>query len=121
MVFEQCPYRYKLQHLDRIPDLQPKTAADRGTAIHQEAEDYVLSKGDFTTNLRHFKADLTALREHANKGRVTCEEEWGFDRDWKPTDWKRAWLRLKCDAVLHLDANMWQSLTTKPANDSAMR
>lgn len=103
LVYEQCPYRFKLQHLDKIPDLQPKTAADRGTQIHQEAEDYVLNKGDLTTNLRHFKADLTALRDHANKGRVTCEEEWGFDRDWKPTDWKRAWLRLKCDAVLHLN------------------
>lgn len=102
-VFESCPYRYKLQHIDRVPDLQPKTAADRGTAIHQEAEDYVTGKSDFTHNLRFFKADLTALREHHAKGRVICEEEWAFDRNWHVTDWKAGWLRLKCDGVCHLN------------------
>lgn len=105
LVFEQCPYRYKLQHLDKIPDLQPKTAADRGTAIHQEAEDYVLSKGNLTHNLRHFEQDLAALRTYADKGLVVCEEEWGFDRDWRISDWKLAWLRLKCDAVCWLTKN----------------
>lgn len=104
LVFESCPYRAKLQWIDKVPDLQPKTAADRGTAIHQEAEDYVLGKSGFTHNLRHFEDDLAALAAHAREGRVTCEEEWGFDRDWKVADWKRAWLRLKCDAVCHLSA-----------------
>lgn len=103
LVYEQCPYRFKLQFMDRIPDLQPKTAADRGTQIHQEAEDYVLGKGDFTSNLRHFKADFLALKSHADQGRVTCEEEWAFDRDWAVSSWKSGWLRLKCDAVLHLN------------------
>lgn len=101
-VFESCKYHSKLARLDRVPDLQPKTAADRGTAIHQEAEDYVTGKGSFTNNLRFFKDDLTALAAHWTAGRVTCEEEWGFDRDWKVTDWKSAWLRLKLDAACHL-------------------
>ena len=101
--YEQCAYRAKLQWLDKIPDLQPKTAADRGTQIHQEAEDYVLGKGDFTHNLRFFKADFVALRAHNNEGRVTCEEEWGFDAQWGVSVWREAWLRLKCDAVCFLD------------------
>lgn len=101
--YEQCAYRAKLQWLDKIPDLQPKTAADRGTQIHQEAEDYVLGKGDFTHNLRFFKADFAALRSHNDEGRVTCEEEWGFDREWRVSGWREAWLRLKCDAVCFLD------------------
>jgi hypothetical protein len=105
LVFEQCPYHYKLQHLDRIPDLQPKTAADRGTAIHQEAEDYVTGKSPITHNLRHFVPDLTALAKHHNQGRVICEEEWGFDHNWAPCEWKLAWLRLKCDAVCWLAQN----------------
>lgn len=103
-VYEQCAYRAKLSWLDKIPDTQPKTAADRGTAIHQEAEDYVTEKNDFTSNLRHFKIDFDALKRHANEGRVVCEEEWGFDRNWNVSDWKRAWLRLKCDAVCFLDS-----------------
>lgn len=103
-VFRECKYRAKLQKLDKVPDLQPKTAADRGTAIHQEAEDYVVGKAPSTTNLRHFTTDLTALQRHHAEGRVVCEQEWGFDRDWNVAPWKSAWLRLKCDAVCHLDA-----------------
>ena len=101
--FESCKYRAALQWRDKVPDLQPKTAADRGTQIHQEAEDYVCGKAAFTNNLRFFKQDLTALATHYKNGRVVCEEEWGFDDKWRVTDWKTAWLRLKCDAVCHLD------------------
>lgn len=102
--YEQCAYRAKLQWLDKIPDNQPKTAADRGSQIHQEAEDYVIGKGEFTSSLRHFKTDFASLRSHADKGRVICEEEWGFDRDWRVSGWREAWLRLKCDFVCFLDS-----------------
>lgn len=101
-VFEQCEHRAKLQWLDKIPDLQPKPAADRGTAIHQEAEDYVRGKIALTRNLKDFAVDLAALAGHFREGRVVCEEEWGFDRDWAVAPWNSAWLRLKCDAVCHL-------------------
>lgn len=101
-VFESCKYHSKLARLDKVPDLQPKTAADRGTAIHQEAEDYVTGKSGFTSNLRFFKDDLTALASHYSEGRVTCEDEWGYTPDWVVCDWNKAWLRLKCDAVCHL-------------------
>lgn len=102
-VFESCKYHSKLARLDRVPDLQPKTAADRGTAIHLEAEDYVCGKSPLTHNLRFFKDDLTALAAHYAAGRVVCEQEWGFDKSWALADWKSAWLRLKCDAVCFLD------------------
>ena len=101
-IFESCKYHSKLARLDRIPDLQPKTAADRGTAIHQEAEDYVCGKATFTNNLRFFKDDLTALAAHYAAGRVVCEQEWGYSTNWTCVDWKSAWLRLKCDAVCFL-------------------
>ena len=101
-VFESCKYHSKLARLDKIPDLQPKTAADRGTAIHQEAEDYVCGKAPFTNNLRFFKDDLTALAAHYAAGRVVCEQEWGFDTQWSSAEWRAAWLRLKCDAVCFL-------------------
>lgn len=101
-VFEECAYRAKLQWIDKVPDLQPKTAADRGTAIHQEAEDYVTGKAAATHNLRHFISDLAALAVHFKAGRVVCEEEWAFDREWGVAEWAAGWLRLKCDAVCHL-------------------
>ncbi len=102
-VFEQCAYRAKLQWIDKIPDMQPKKAADRGTQIHQECEDYVTKGGEYTHNMRFFKDDLLSLKEHHKNGRVTCEEEWAFDKDWKPTSWKSGWLRLKLDAMCMLD------------------
>lgn len=105
LIFEQCKYRAKLQWVDKIPDLQPKTAADRGTAIHQEAEDYVCGKAGITHNLRHFSDDLAALAAHYTAGRVVCEEEWGFDREWNVTEWRGAWLRLKADAVCFLSSS----------------
>lgn len=101
-VFESCAYRAKLARIDKIPDNQPKTAADRGTAIHLEAENYVIGKGDFTHNLRFFQDDLTALQRHYAAGRVICEEEWGYSRDWTVAGWKSAWLRLKLDALCML-------------------
>lgn len=101
-VHEDCAYRSKLQRLDKIPDLQTHTAADRGTRLHQEAEDYVTGKGVFTHNLKHFQADFTSLRQHFEAGRVVNEEEWAFSADWIPTDWAAGWLRLKCDSVCHL-------------------
>ena len=102
MVFETCKYRSKLERLDKIPDLRPRPAADRGTEIHQEAEDYVTGKAEFTHNLRFFKDDLASLKNHYAEGRVICEEEWAFDLDWNITEWAAGWLRLKCDAVCFL-------------------
>ncbi len=101
--FEKCKYWAKLQWLDKIPDTQPKTAADRGSAIHLEAENFVRGEGQLTPNLRFFEADLNALAHRYSQGKVICEEEWGFDKNWQVAEWKKAWLRLKCDAVYHID------------------
>lgn len=98
-VFEECKYRAKLQWLDKVPDTQPRPAADRGTQIHLEAEEYICGRGELTHGLRHFADDLEALRLAYSNGKVTCEDEWGFDKNWQPTEWKSAWLRLKADAT----------------------
>ena len=58
---------------------------------------------ELTNNLRHFKAEFLALKSHFAAGRVTCEEEWAFDRDWKIENWRTGWLRMKCDAVIHMN------------------
>lgn len=100
--YESCAFRSYLERVEKIPDTQPKTAADRGTAIHQEAEDYVRGKASLTHNLRHFQSDLAALADHFKAGRVICEDEWGFASDWNIASWRDAWLRLKLDALCTL-------------------
>jgi hypothetical protein len=97
--FEQCRYRAKLKHIDRVPE-QKSEAADRGTAIHQLAEDFVIGKIKvLPTELRRFEDEFfVLLREHKAK-RVSLEGEWGFNTEWLPHDYKTAWLRMKADAV----------------------
>lgn len=94
--FESCPLKAKLKHMDRIPDPAPSTAADRGTKIHGMAEDYLLGK------LKTLPKELSKFPEFEilrSCERLEIEQEWGFDKDWQPTDYKKAWLRMKADAV----------------------
>ena len=106
-VFEQCKYRAALAWGYKVPDTQPKNAADRGTEVHQHAEDFVMGRrSTLVHELRFFNDDIRALRSHAEAGRVTCEEEWGFDKNWEPTAWKTAWLRLKLDASVNMPGGL---------------
>lgn len=99
--FEQCPYRVKLRYVDNIPGIKAP-AAERGTAIHQMAEDYVRGKiKTLPSELRHFKDDFTALHAGFKNKIVHLEGEWGFNKDWMPTKYKGAWLRMKADAIFY--------------------
>lgn len=102
-VYESCAYRAKLAWVDKIPDTQPRKAADRGTAIHQLAEDYVRGEiAKLPTELKHFASEFTALKQLYGEGKVSLEGEWGFNENWEPTNYKTAWLRVKADAVVFL-------------------
>jgi CRISPR/Cas system-associated exonuclease Cas4 (RecB family) len=104
-VFETCKFRAKLQYLDRIPDPQPKTAADRGTAIHQMGEDFV--RGiitDLPRELNNYADEFYKLRELflAQPHAIILEDEWGFDTEWNIAPYEGAWLRMKLDACVFL-------------------
>jgi CRISPR/Cas system-associated exonuclease Cas4 (RecB family) len=97
--FEQCKLRAKMKHVDRIPE-EKHEAAERGTAIHQMAEDFVRGKGThLPTELLKFDDEFVAMRREFKLGKVSLEGEWGFDKDWMPADYKAAWLRMKADLV----------------------
>lgn len=98
--FESCPLKAKLKYVDKIPDLKPRTAADRGTAIHLEAENYV--NGTLPTlppSLNKLAPQFYSLKEHYRQKHVSLEGEWGFNHEWKPTEYRTAWGRIKADAV----------------------
>ena len=101
-VWEQCKRRAKLQYIDRIPDPRPKTAADRGTAIHQTGEDYVRGLSSSLEGYKHFLPEMAKMRDLFNEGRVSLEEEWGYDRVWATVPYAEAWLRVKLDALVWL-------------------
>lgn len=97
--FEQCKYRYKLKHIDRVPEAKSE-AADRGTAMHTMAENFVLGKlKSLPTELLKFSNDFVALRTKFETNHVSLEGEWAFDKNWEPTAYKTGWLRMKADAV----------------------
>lgn len=101
--FEQCKYRVKLKHIDKIPE-EKSEAADRGTKIHLAAEHYVRGKiKQLPQELRKFAVEFEALRARFKKKQVSLEGEWGFNHNWEPCDYKHAWLRIKADAVIHID------------------
>lgn len=102
-VFEECPYRAYIQRVKKVPE-PSSPAADRGSAIHQEAEDYVnATLGEFPENLKKFKNEFEELRRLFEEAKVELEGEWGFTKDWEPCGWMegRTWARIKLDALVN--------------------
>lgn len=115
-LYESCPHRAKLQYLDKIEELprelqpgQTEFANDRGSRIHDAAEQYVRGKEDeLLAELIHFKPELEFLRQlHSdNPDQVVPEEMWCFDEGWNevsPDDYDSIWLRVIADAFVWLD------------------
>lgn len=106
--FEQCKLKAQLQYGQKIPEPerplpQGKTehANDRGSRIHLGCENFVQDKGPFPPEMEKFRPELEALKRLYLRGKVSLEGEWAMDRNWDPIDWsdKKAWLRLKLDAI----------------------
>lgn len=103
--FEKCPYQAYLKYVEKMPtDHMDRTAADRGTAIHYEAELYVKGQGPLTDNLDKFTDYFDGLRMEFDAGTVEIEEDWAFDIDWQVTGWfdDNAWARMKLDNFRHV-------------------
>jgi hypothetical protein len=104
-VFEECPYR---TYISRVKGIKEPSgpAADRGTQIHQLAEDYVNGTiGELPKELKKFKDEFEELRELFIDAKAELEGEWGFDIDWAPVGWmqKETWVRIKLDALVQED------------------
>ena len=112
-VFQECPYRARLTWVDKVPEPErslpvgkTEHANDRGSRIHEDAENFVRGKGTLTKELMKFRPEFERLKELFDTGVVCLEDEWAFDRDWQTIDWSdpRAWGRLKIDALIRLNA-----------------
>jgi PD-(D/E)XK nuclease superfamily len=109
--FEKCKYRTFLMHVEKVPEPprplpkgKTEHANDRGTRIHQAAEDYVRGlRGDIIPELGAFASHIEMLGILFDDGKVSMEGEWGLDQNWDPTEWKGAWHRAKVDVIVHFD------------------
>jgi CRISPR/Cas system-associated exonuclease Cas4 (RecB family) len=104
-VFEECPYRTYISRVKKVRE-PSGPAAERGTEIHQQAEDFVSGKlGELPDTLKKFEDEFHELRTLFNDAKVELEGEWGFDLDWNPVGWveQATWARIKLDALVHED------------------
>ncbi len=120
-VFAQCKFRAKLAFIDKIPEPDrgppPKGkkewANDRGSRIHDEAEQYVKSESEyFPVECKDFKHELNKLREMYKAGNATnahpsviTEQTWCFDEEWGAVSGKiyeEIKLRIICDVTIFL-------------------
>lgn len=101
--FESCAYRTYISKVKRVQeDFGP--AAERGTRIHDQAEQFVRSElAELPEALRKFSQNFEELKQLFADGKVETEGEWGFTQKWEPTGWisPDTWARIKLDALVH--------------------
>lgn len=89
MNYEKCPHTQTFPYKERNSE-----AAARGIEMHTSIEQYLLGQ---TTDCPFPNLPFGELLD--GNFTLSVEEKWGFDRDWEPTDYKSAWLRIKADTV----------------------
>lgn len=100
--YEECAYRIFINKVKKIPE-PSGAAADRGTAVHTAAEDYVQGKTDeLIPELKNHKQGLDELRTMYPTGLVSVEGEWAYTIDWEKTGWMdgNCWARIKLDVFV---------------------
>lgn len=109
-VFQQCRHRFFLKYVKRIkeperelPAGKTEHANDRGSRIHDAAERFINGTGPMIQEMRKFEAEFLHMRNLFISDRVRLEGEWGMDENWVETDWRKAWLRGKLDALVYTD------------------
>lgn len=98
-LYEQCPSKFKKERLEGRPR-ETSPALERGIDIHAKLENYLngLITG-MPPELKKLETEIKNIKKHD----PAVEEEYVFDKNWKPIKgpnaWrdKNAWLRAKLD------------------------
>lgn len=112
--YDECPYRAFLEKVKKIPEPErpplpngQEYPNDRGSRVHDEAENFVRGTGPFGKEMVHFVDNFEALRDWYAKRPSDFEMEqlWCFDWDWTPVAWNawdKHWARIKIDVFAFL-------------------
>lgn len=94
-LFERCKFAYKCRYILKVPDLRPKGGpAQRGVEIHKEIENNLLHSHPLSQPIESKWGH--AFREIKTYP-INVEHKIGLDREWKPTDYGTAWLKMILD------------------------
>lgn len=104
-MYKDCPRKYKLRYLDKVPDTRPKQAgAVRGTNIHDHIEHYFDgTEPNLPAQVApKLKQELFTIK---NNYEVRPEEKFCFNKNWELVDWdaEDGMLRGVIDLIYLLD------------------
>jgi hypothetical protein len=93
---EQCPYKYKLQRIDKLQE-PTGPAAERGKTIHAELESALVGLPIYSEITEYWEPFINELKAMGAKPEV----ELGFTHDWKPCGFSEGevWLRGVLDVL----------------------
>lgn len=99
--YEECPAKYAYSYIKNLP-WPSSPAMERGTRLHQMAEDYMRETGPVPYDLKKIGKTLDELRQQS----AIPEQVWLVDRDWRPVeDPRSAWVKAIVD-VHHIDGSV---------------
>lgn len=99
-----CPFKAFLKHVKRVQE-PPNAAMQRGSEIHDKAENYIMGKiSRIPSELKEFHKLFKQLRDDYKKNKdIVVEQMWAFTKDWKVTrwdDWAKCVVRIKVDCAV---------------------
>ena len=104
-MWQTCPLKYKLTKIDKLK-VETSPAMLRGRQVHDAIAKYLTGDAPCPTIAsKRTQQTIEEIRTFDNK---IVEQQWGFDRQWKPTGWftkgpKATWLRAVTDAGVLYD------------------
>jgi CRISPR/Cas system-associated exonuclease Cas4 (RecB family) len=95
-LYEQCPYKYKLQRIDGLQE-PTGSAAERGKTIHAELESALIGLPIYSEITEYWESFINELKAMGAKPEV----ELGFTHDWEPCGFSQGevWLRGVLDVL----------------------
>jgi hypothetical protein len=100
-----CPLMFKYEVIDKRKAPQ-NAAMARGQKMHDAMKDYLSAPADATPPVPVEAGKASALLQEIRQfDNIVVEQQWGFDRQWKPTGWFGAdtWLRSIIDVGVLYD------------------
>jgi CRISPR/Cas system-associated exonuclease Cas4 (RecB family) len=127
MIYEQCPMRFKLSKIDRLPEppRPPNNPLERGNRIHKNLELFVKGEQELRFNEANKIDAFIPVLEHAQKlyndGFASVEENWWFDTTWDVCDRDTVWLWSKLDLNVTDKVNALSIVTDYKSGKSAYK
>jgi CRISPR/Cas system-associated exonuclease Cas4 (RecB family) len=100
--YKVCPAYAKFKYVNKLKE-PGSPAMDRGSAIHQIAEDYV-RKGSTKARMPRELMLLSKRVKLLCENGAVPEAQWAFNSKWVPVDWfaSDAWCRVKADVWMRI-------------------